>query len=147
MSVLNEHHREKIRLRLSDQVRHKSACSATKSSHRQEIGDDCNFSPIRQAYPFVRQPEILLNRSAEFFALKGSKLYIMPPPLQGSGDILFFPLRLSVCLSICLSVCLWVCLSVTRSCTVYNLITVTDISTKLHTFVKHIKTTYHAQEP
>ena len=55
--------------------------------------------------------------------------------LQGSGDILFFPLRLSVCLS------------VTKSCPLYNLITVTDISTKLHTFVKHIKTMCHAQEP
>ena len=56
--------------------------------------------------------------------------------LQGSGNILFFPLRLSVCLS--------VCLSVTKSCPLYNLITVTDISTKLHTFVKHIETMCHA---
>ena len=52
-------------------------------------------------------------------------------PLQGSGDILFFPLRLSV----------------TKSCPLYNLITVTDISKKLHTFVKHIETPCHAQEP
>ena len=52
-------------------------------------------------------------------------------PLQGSGDILFFSLRLSV----------------TKSCQLYNLITVTDISMKLHTFVKHIETTCHAQEP
>ena len=59
--------------------------------------------------------------------------------LQGSGDILFFPLRLSV--SLC------VCLSVTKSCPLYNFKTVTDISTKLHTFVKHIETTCHAQEP
>ena len=64
-------------------------------------------------------------------------------PLQGSGDILFFPLRLSVGLFVCLSVCL----SVTKSCPLYNLITVTDISMKLHTFVKHIETTCHAQEP
>ena len=64
-------------------------------------------------------------------------------PLQGSGDILFFPLRLSVGLS----VCLWVCLSVTKLCPLYNLITVTDISMKLHTFVKHIETTCHAQVP
>ena len=56
-------------------------------------------------------------------------------PLQGSGDILIFPLRL------------WVCLSVTKLCPLYNLITVTDISTKLHTFVKHIETRCHAQEP
>ena len=60
-------------------------------------------------------------------------------PLEGSGDILFFPLRLLVCVS--------VCLSVTKSCPLHNLITVTDISTKLHTFVKHIETTCHAQEP
>ena len=63
----------------------------------------------------------------------------MSPPLQGSGDILFFPLRLSVCGS--------VCLSVTKSCPLYNLITVTDISTKLHICVKQIETTCHAQEP
>ena len=48
-------------------------------------------------------------------------------PLQGPGDILFFPLRLSV----------------TKSCPLYNLITITDISTKLHTFVKPIETTCH----
>ena len=64
---------------------------------------------------------------------------IMSPPQQGSGDILCFPLRLSVCV--------FVCLSVTKSCPLYNLITVTDISTKLHTFVKHIETMCHAQEP
>ena len=52
-------------------------------------------------------------------------------PLEGSGDILFFPLRLSV----------------TKSCLLYNLITVRDISTKLHTFVKHIQMTCYAQEP
>ena len=56
-------------------------------------------------------------------------------PLQGLGDILFFPLGLSVRLS------------VTKSCPLYNLINVTDISMKLHSFVKHIKTTCHAQEP
>ena len=61
-----------------------------------------------------------------------------PPPLQGSGDILFFPLHLSVGLS--------VCLSVTKSCLLYNLIADTDISMKLHIFVKHIKMTCHAQE-
>ena len=55
--------------------------------------------------------------------------------LQGSGDILFFPLHLSVCRS------------VPKSCPLYNLITITDISTKLHTFVNHIETTCHAQEP
>ena len=54
-------------------------------------------------------------------------------PLQGSGDILFFPLRTSLGLSVCVSVYL----SVTKSCPLYNLITVTDISTKLHTFVNH----------
>ena len=55
-------------------------------------------------------------------------------PLQGSGDILFFPLRTSLGLS----VCVYVYLSVTKLCPLYNLITVTDISTKLHTFLKHI---------
>ena len=33
------------------------------------------------------------------------------------------------------------------SCPLYNLITIRGISTKLHTFVKHIQTTCHAQEP
>ena len=47
----------------------------------------------------------------------------------------------------CGSVCVSVCLSVTKSCPLYNLITVTDISMKLHTFVKHIETKCHAQEP
>ena len=65
-------------------------------------------------------------------------------PLQGSGDILFFPLPLSVGLSVCGSICLS---AVTKLCPLYNLITVTYISTKLHTFVKHIETTCHAQEP
>ena len=55
-------------------------------------------------------------------------------PLDGSGDILFFPLRLSVCLS------------VSKPCLLYNLITVKDISMTFHTFVKHIQTTCHAQE-
>ena len=45
------------------------------------------------------------------------------------------------------SVCVSVCLSVTKPCPLYNLITVTDISMKLHTFVKHIETMCHAQEP
>ena len=60
--------------------------------------------------------------------------------LQGSGDILFSPLRAFVGLSVCVSVCV----SVTKSCPLYNLITVTDIATKLHTFVKHIETMCHA---
>ena len=58
-------------------------------------------------------------------------------PLEGSGDILF-------------SIepgCLSVHLSFTKLCKFYNLIPVRDISTKLHTLVKHIQTTRHAQEP
>ena len=50
--------------------------------------------------------------------------------------------RLSICLPVCLSVC-----PSQKSCPLYNLITVRDISTKLHTFVKHIQTPCHAQEP
>ena len=53
--------------------------------------------------------------------------------------IFFFCLRLFVHLS--------VSLSVTKLCPLYNLKTVRDSSTKLHTFVKHIQTTCHAQEP
>ena len=57
------------------------------------------------------------------------------PPCKG---------RETYCFSPC--VCLSVRLSVTKSCPLYNLITVTDISMKLHTFVKHIETKCHAQE-
>ena len=32
-------------------------------------------------------------------------------------------------------------------CPLYNLVTVRDISTKLHIFVKHIQTMCHAPEP
>ena len=54
------------------------------------------------------------------------------PPVRVWRHIVF-PLA-----SVCPSVCPSVCLSVTKSCPLYNLITVTDISTKLHTFVKLI---------
>ena len=73
---------------------------------------------------------------------------IMSPPCKGHhppawvGRHIVFPLA-----SVCGSVCLCVCFSGTKSCPPYNLITVTDILTKLHTFVKHIETTCHAQEP
>ena len=68
-----------------------------------------------------------------------SCIFISPQPLEGSGDLLFFTLRPSVCPSVCLSVRL----SVKKSCPLYNLITVRDISTNPHTFVKHIQTTCH----
>ena len=48
--------------------------------------------------------EIIASSDLEFGLL--SKLNNYVSPLQGSGDILFFPLRLSVCLSVCVSVCL-----------------------------------------
>ena len=63
----------------------------------------------------------------------------MSPP-KGSGDILFFPVRLSVHPSICLSVR-------HKSCPLYNSKTVEDISMKLDTLIKHDETTCHAQEP
>ena len=49
----------------------------------------------------------------------------------------------------CFSCCLRpsVCLSVTKSCPLFNLKTVRVISTKLHTFVRHIQTMCHAQDP
>ena len=50
-------------------------------------------------------------------------------PLEGLGDIVF-PLNSDV----------------TKLCLLYNLKTVKDISMKLHTFVKHIQSTCHAQE-
>ena len=63
----------------------------------------------------------------------------MSPPWKGRETYCFSP-------SVSLSVCLSVCLSVTKSCSLYNLITVRDILMKLHTFVKHIQTTCHAQD-
>ena len=65
-------------------------------------------------------------------------------PPTGSGDILFFPVRLSVRLSVCLSVCLSVR---HKSCPLYNLKTVKDFSMKLGTLVNHDETMCHAQEP
>ena len=67
---------------------------------------------------------------------------IMLPPCKGRETYCSSP-----CVRLCVCGCLSVCLSVTKSCPLYNLKTVTDISTKLHTVVKHIETTCHAQEP
>ena len=61
---------------------------------------------------------------------------IMSPPGKG---------RETYCSSPCFCLSVW--LSVTKSCLLHNVITVTDISMKLHTFVKHIETMCHAQEP
>ena len=72
----------------------------------------------------------------------GKELEYLCLPPTGSGDILFFPVRLSV------SVCLSVCLSVRhKSCPLYNLKTVKDFSMKLGTLVDHDETMCHAQEP
>ena len=68
-----------------------------------------------------------------------SPLSLCLPP-TGSGDILFFPVRLSVRSSVCLSVR-------HKSCPLYNLKTVKDFSMKLGTFVNHDETMCHAQEP
>ena len=57
-------------------------------------------------------------------------------PPTGSGDILFFPVRLSVCLSVR-----------HKSCPLYNLKTVKDFSMKLGTLVNQDETMCHAQEP
>ena len=57
-------------------------------------------------------------------------------PRTGSGDILFFNVRLSVCPSVR-----------HKSCPLYNLKTVKDFSMKLCTLVNHDETMCHAQEP
>ena len=64
--------------------------------------------------------------------------YVSPP--TGSGDILFFPVRLSVRPSVRPSVR-------HKSCPLYNLKTVKDFSMKLGTLVNHDETMCHAQEP
>ena len=61
-------------------------------------------------------------------------LSCLPP--SGSGDIWFFPVRLSVRPSVC-----------HKSCPLYNLKTVKDFSMKLGTLVNHDETMCHAQEP
>ena len=68
----------------------------------------------------------------------GRHIVCLPP--TGSGDLLFFPMRLSVCLSVRLSVR-------HKSCPLYNLKTVKDFSMKLGTLVNHDETMCHAQEP
>ena len=90
---------------------------------------------------YRRQPQLNLRFALALTSLRNEPFslfhfnVLLCLPLEGSGDILFFPL------------CLSVCLSVHHKILLYNLITVRDISTKLHTFVKHIQTTCHAQEP
>ena len=70
--------------------------------------------------------------------IPGISVLCLPP--SGSGDILFFPVRLSVHPSVCLSVR-------HKSCLLYNLKTVKDFSMKLGTLVNYDETMCHAQEP
>ena len=89
---------------------------------------------------YRRQPKLNLR-----FALALTSVRNEPFSLFHFNVLLCLPLEESViyCFSPC--VCLPVCPSQhpVRS----NLITVRYISTKLRTFVKHIQTTCHAQEP
>ena len=66
-------------------------------------------------------------------------MLIMSPP-EGSGDILFFPVRPSVRRSVCLSVR-------HKSCPLYNSKTIRDISMKLGTLIKHNRMMCHVKEP
>ena len=75
--------------------------------------------------------QILVHREHE--------LELCLPP-TGSGDILFFLVRLSVRLSVCLFVR-------HKSCPLYNLKTVKDFSMKLGKLVNYDETMWHAQEP
>ena len=68
-----------------------------------------------------------------------TSIYLCLPP-TGSGDILFFPVRPSVCPSVRPSVRHKLCL-------LYNLKTVKDFSMKLGTLVNHDEMMCHAQEP
>ena len=82
-----------------------------------------------------------LAKVKTFFALKEYSMlfihvsYLCLPP-TGSGDILFFPVRLSVRPSVR-----------HKSCPLYNLKTVKDFSMKLGTLVDQDETICHAQEP
>ena len=84
----------------------------------------------------VQQTEFLLVTVQELISDNKFSWNICVSPPVSIGRPIIFPLA-SVCGSVCPS----------QNRLLYNLITVIDISTKLHTFVKHIKTTCHAQEP
>ena len=89
----------------------------------------------------INQPTNQLNKVVHIDFSDNQVIYLfMSPPCKGRETSCFSP-------CVRLSVCLYVCLSVAKSCPIYNLITVTDISTKLHTIVKHIETRCHTQEP
>ena len=113
-----------------------------KSANIMDVAESSlgNFQYIN----YCRWSGIMRRNYIYIYHIEEKWLLCLPPVRVGRHIV--FPLA-SVCLYVCGSVGLSVCLSVTKSCPLYNLITVTDISTKLHTFVKHIETTCHAQEP
>ena len=84
--------------------------------------------------PEISKKELINNKKIKKTQQK-TDLIIMSPP-TGSGDILFFPMRLSVCLSVR-----------HKSCPLYNLKTVKDFSMKLGTLVNHDEMMCHAPEP
>ena len=73
--------------------------------------------------------------SSDFVIYLDTQLVYLCLPLTGSGDILFFPMRLSVRPSVR-----------HKSCPLYNLKTVKDFSMKLGTLVNHDETMCRAQE-
>ena len=97
---------------------------------------------VGSAYFVKSTPPRAFNVSFRFF-VDLFQIYLCLPP-TGSGDILFFPVRLSVRLSVRPSVRPSVR---HKSCPLYNLKTVKDFSMKLGTLVNHDKTMCHAQEP
>ena len=129
-------------------TRHKPGCTTNEDSFR------LDFSVVRKKMNctiHVAETKMLISclvivqLICAFDYAMGKADFLMPQlklclPLQGRETYCFSP-------CVCLCVCLSVCLSVTKSCPLYNLITFTDISTKLYTFAKHIETTCNAQEP
>ena len=78
------------------------------------------------------------REGSPYLACNDRYAFLCLPPL-GSGDILFFHGRLSICPSVCLSVC-------HKSCPLYNLKTAEAILKKLYTNINQHEMTCRVQE-
>ena len=113
---------------VSDQVRHKQSCTVTEDGQRLEILDlksrgicSISVSKTKALISFAVTAKLICTfafacadcwfshvtaqiLSGIIHFINWSIRYLCLPP-TGSGDILFFPVRLSVCPSVRLSVC------------------------------------------
>ena len=123
-----------LRLFRDKDKRYKHNFHVAVSLNRHLCDKLANFGLILKIYhATVSRPSRDIHESVSRLS-RECNLLCLPP--TGSGDILFFPVRLSVCLSVR-----------HKSCLLYNLKTVKDFSMKFGTLVNHDKTMCHAQEP